>query len=250
MRICLKSTLFFLLATTCGAADLPPPPPDRIHDPAGLLDEQQHQALAEQLAAAAAQGADLWVVTDASDKREEIQSIAISLQSAWGRGPVNAVLVHAPAVRPQPFVHAGGVEAHLLDSSDLQEQLNGALQRALALHPKHPLEAAVEALATEFAILDRRLERLRQRSLAALAVASEEKSAPAPVLPRWADSFAIPAIAMIIALWSLATLARAISRHSKTNRQRHFPSAAFRPRFDAPFSGGSDFTRELPRRNP
>ena len=250
MRTFLHRILLMLLLTGGDASALPPPPCDRIHDPARLLDEKQHQLLAEKLAKAAEQGADLWVVTDTSDEREKIDSLAASLQAAWGRGPVNAVLIHAPSVRPQPFILAGGEEAHLFDTGDLQDQLNGSLHRALALHPERPLEAAVEAMATEFAILDRRLARLRQRNILALAAASEKQTAPAAALPRWADSFVIPAVAVVLALGSLVGLATIIARQSRTVGQRHFPSGGFRPRLDAPFSGGSDFTRDLPRRKP
>ena len=250
MRTILPNVLITLLALGSVALALPPAPPDRIHDPDQLLDKKEHAILAEKLAEAAEQGADLWVVADDSGEREEISSLAISLQAAWGRGPVNAVLVYAPSVRPQPFIHAGGVEAHLFDSGDLQDQLNGALQRALALHPERPLEAAVDAMATEFAILDRRLARLRQRNLAALAAASERPTSPAVVLPRWADSVAIPAVAILLALGSLIALAKVIARQSRAGRQRYFPGAGFHPRLDAPFSGGSDFTRDLPRRKP
>lgn len=250
MRTFFHRLLLVLLLTGGGALALPDPPCDRIHDPARLLDEKQHRILAEKLALAAEQGADLWVVADESGERREIASLAMSLQAAWGRGPVNAVLVYAPSVRPQPFVHAGGVEAHLFDSGDLQDQLNGALQRALALHPERPLEAAVDAMATEFAILERRLARLRQRNLLALAAASEKPARPEVILPRWADSFVVPAVAVFLALGSLVGLATVIARQSRAGRQRHFPAAGFRPRLDAPFSGGSDFTRDLTRRKP
>ncbi|MFM7181255.1 MAG: hypothetical protein ACKO2G_07305 [Verrucomicrobiales bacterium] len=250
MRTILHCVLLMSLLFGGGVLALPPPPADRIHDPASLLDKKQHQLLAKKLAEAAKQGADLWVVSDGSDEREQINSLASSLQAAWGRGPVSAVLIHAPAVRAQPFVHAGGVEAHLFDSGDLQDQLNGALQRALALHPERPLETAVDAMATEFAILDRRLTRLRERNLLALATANEKQSAPAQALPRWADSFVIPGVAIVLALGSLVVLATIIARHSRTGRPRHFPNAGFHPRFDAPFSGGSDFTRDLVRRKP
>ena len=211
------------------------------------MGDAQHRALAEKLATAAAQGVDLWVVTSTSDKREDIPAIAVALQAAWGRAPVNALLVHAPSVRPQPFVHAGGTDAHLLNTGDLQDQLNGALQRAMALNPEHPLEAAVEALSTEFTILGRRLERLRQRNLAALATVTTERPAPPVAMPRWADSFAIPAIAIVVALGSLVALVMAILRHTRAGKRRYFPTAAFRTRFDAPFSGGSNFVRDLPR---
>lgn len=241
--------LFLLLAHAAVRAAIPDPPANRIHDPDRLLGPAQTPVLAAKLAEAAENGADLWVITAASDRREEIQSLAISMQAAWGKGPVNAVLVHAPAVRPQPFVHAGGVEAHLFDSGDLQEQLNGALQRALALRPDDPLVAGVDALATEFAILNRRLARLREQNLAALAAATSEET-PSPLLPRWADSIAIPVAAGAIALASLTALAVAITRQTTAARQRHFPNRTFRPRLDAPFSGGSDFTRDLPRRHP
>ena len=250
MRTFLHRILLAFLLAGGGALALPPAPADRIHDPDRLLDETQYERLAEKLAKAAEQGADLWVVADASDDRKTIDSLAVSLQAAWGRGPVNAVLVHAPAVRPQPFVHAGGVEAHLFDSGDLQDQLNGALQRALALHPERPLEAAVDALTTEFAILDRRLFRLRQRNIVALAAARGNETAPAVVLPRWADSYAIPAVAVVLALGSLVGLATVIARQSRAGRPRYFPNERFHPRLDAPFSGGSDFTRDLPRRKP
>lgn len=250
MRSFLPVILFLALFTTGARTAMPEPPANRVHDPENLLAAAQVPALAEKLTAAAENGADLWVVTSSSDRREDIQSLAVSLQAAWGRGPVNAVLVFAPAVRPQPFVHAGGAEAHLFDSGDLQEQLNGALQRALALRPEDPLLAGVDALATEFAILNRRLARLRERNLAALAIAAAGEEKPAQLLPRWADSIVIPVVAGAIALTSLAALGLAITRQTRGNRQRHFPTAAFQPRLDAPFSGGSDFTRDLPRRQP
>lgn len=242
--------LLLCLALAGVASAVPPAPTDRIHDPAQMFDEKQHRELANQLARAAEKGADLWVVTDATDDREDIESLAASYQAAWGRGPVSAVLVYAPMLRQQPIVHAGGTESHLFDSGDLQEQLNGALLRALALHPERPLESAVDAMATEFSILDRRLTRLRQRNLAALATADAKPSTPViQPLPGWADSFAIPIIATILALASLVGIARVIARQSRVPRHRHFPNTGFQPRFDAPFSGGSDFTRDLPRRN-
>ena len=244
----LHRVLLLMLAFAGAASAVPPPPADRIHDPERLLDAEQRRALATQLAGAAAHGADLWVVTSSTSERKDIQPMAASFLANWGRSPLSAVLVQAPLVRPQPFVHAGGVDVHLFDAADLQEQLNGALLRALALQPGRPLEAAVDAMATELAILDRRLTRQRQRNLTALAASSERIAPPAPA-PHSADSFLIPALAVALALASLAGLAAIITRQSRKPRHRYFPGAGFRPRFDAPFSGGSDFTRDLPRRN-